>query len=70
MLINRKKEITKIKEKLNETNQKDLDYSMEQNAIEGLSEIFTISDLIKTTLEANKEYNDLCMYEKDLEVLK
>lgn len=70
MLINRKKEITRIKEKLNETNQKDLDYSMEQNAIEGLSEIFTISDLIKTTLEANKEYNDLCMYEKDLEVLK
>lgn len=70
MVINRKKEITEIKEQLKATEQEKLDFTMEQNVIEGLSEIFTMSDLIKTTLEANKEYNDLCMYEKDLEVLK
>ena len=70
MSINRKKEITKLKEQLQENDEKRFDYSMKQNAIEGLSEIFTISDLIKTTLEASKEYNDLCMYQKDLEVLK
>ena len=70
MTINRKKEIIKIKEQLEENENQNENVEIKQGIIEGLSEIFTINDLIKTTLEANKEYNDLCMYEKDLEMLK
>ena len=70
MTINRKKEIIKIKEQLEENENQNENVEIKQGIIEGLSEIFTINDLIKTTLEANKAYNDLCMYEKDLEMLK
>lgn len=72
-IMDRKKTINKINnevKKAEEEENQDLTSIMTTPDFAGISEIFTISDLIKTTNEANVEKTNLKNLEKDFNALK
>lgn len=73
LTLDRKKTINKINNEVKEAEEEqeqDLSLVSQSPDFAGLSEIFTITDLIKTTNEANEEKNNLKNLEKDFEALK